>query len=316
MPILFWLVILFLIAATLAWFGVRAWRSKNRFLKWGGAGSAGLLALVISIVIVLLGGGVLKLNARTAPVPALKVAGTPGQIQRGRAIADSFCGACHSKTGTLTGGVDIGEHFPIRVGSFVSSNLTPAGQLRNWSDGEIFRAIRNGIDASGRWLIVMSYTNAGKLSDEDIEALIAYIRSQPAAGQATPDSPDQLNPLGLMMLAAGMLPGGKPVSSGAIKAPPHSPTAQYGEYILSYQDCRECHGADLKGGVQGQLPPIGPGLGLVKDWKLQDFISTMRTGVDPAGHELGKQMPWRPIGKMDDEELTAVYEYLTQLRGL
>jgi hypothetical protein len=50
----------------------------------------------------------------------------------------------------------------------------------------------------------------GKLSDEDIEALIAYIRSQPAAGQTTPDPPDQVNPLGLMMLAAGMLPGGKP----------------------------------------------------------------------------------------------------------
>ncbi len=316
MPILFCLVILFLIAAMLAWSGVRAWRSKNQFLKWGGAGSACLLALVVSVGIGLLGGGLLKLNARTAPVPALKVAATPGQIQRGRAIADSFCGACHSRTGTLTAGVDIGEHFPIRVGSFVSSNLTPAGQLRNWSDGEIFRAIRNGIDASGRWLIVMSYTNAGKLSDEDTEALIAYIRSQPAAGETTPDPPDQLNPLGLMMLAAGMLPGGKPVFSGAIKAPPHSPTAQYGEYILSFQDCRECHGGDLKGGVQGQLPPIGPGLGLVKDWKLEDFISTMRTGVDPAGHELGQQMPWRPIGKMDDEELTAVYAYLTQLRGL
>jgi mono/diheme cytochrome c family protein len=316
MLIILGLVILFLIAAMLAWSSVRAWRSKNRLLKWGGAGSASLLALVVSVVIVLIGGGVLKLNMRTAPVPAVKVEGTPGQIQRGRAIADSFCGACHSKTGTLTGGEDIGEHFPIRIGSLVAANLTPAGQLRNWSDGQIFRAIRNGIDANGHWLVVMSYTNAGKLSDEDTEALIAYIRSQPAAGETTPDPPDRLNPLGLMMLGAGMLPTGKPVFSGTIKAPPHGPTAQYGEYILSFQDCRECHGADLRGGVQGQLPPVGPGLGLVKNWKLEDFISTLRTGIDPTGHELGKQMPWRPIGKMSDEELTAVYEYLTQLPGL
>jgi cytochrome c553 len=317
MPILlFGLVILFLIAAVLVWCGVRAWHSKNRFLKWGGTASAGLLTLIVSVVIVLMGGALLKLNARTAAAPFLKVVGTPDRIQRGRAIADSFCDACHSKTGTLTGGVDIGEHFPIRVGSFVSSNLTPAGQLRNWSDGEIFRAIRNGIDANGRWLVVMSYTNAGKLSDEDIEALIAYIRSQPAAGETTPDPPDQLNPLGLMMLAAGMLPGGKPVFNGIIKAPPHGPTVQYGEYILSFQDCRECHGADLKGGVQGQLPPVGPGLGFVKDWKLQDFISTLRTGIDPTGHQISKQMPWQPIGKMDDEELTAMYQYLAQSRGL
>jgi hypothetical protein len=94
------------------------------------------------------------------------------------------------------------------------------------SDGEIFRAIRNGIDADGRWLTVMSYTNAGKLSDDDIQALIAYIRSQPAAGQETVNPPDQLNLLGVIMLGAGMLPGGKPVFTGVITAPQKGPTVQ------------------------------------------------------------------------------------------
>jgi mono/diheme cytochrome c family protein len=197
----------------------------------------------------------------------------------------------------------------------VSSNLTPAGELRRWSDGEIFRAIRNGLDADGHWLIVMSYTNAGKLSDDDIQALIAYIRSRPRAGENSTNPPDWLNPLGVIMLGAGMLPGGKPVFTGVIRAPPKGPTIQYGEYIMSYQDCRECHGSDLGGGVQGQLAPVGPGLSLVKEWSLEEFISTMRTGVDPGGHELGKQMPWRPIGKMDDQELSAVYEYLVHLPG-
>ena len=164
-------------------------------------------------------------------------------------------------------------------------------------------------------LTVMSYTNAGKLSDDDIQALIAYIRSQPAAGQETVNPPDQLNLLGVIMLGAGMLPGSKPVFTGVITAPPKGPTVQYGEYILSYQDCRECHGANLASGVEGQLGPIGPDLNLVKEWKLEEFIATMRTGTDPGGHELSKQMPWRPIGKMDDEELGAVYEYLTHLPG-
>jgi hypothetical protein len=41
----------------------------------------------------------------------------------------------------------------------------------------------------------------------------------------------------------------------------------------------------------------------------------MRTGIDPDGHEISKQMPWRPIGRMDDEELAAIYEYLTHLPG-
>ena len=106
---------------------------------------------------------------------------------------------------------------------------------------------------------------------------------------------------------------GKPVSTDHISAPPKSATSQFGEYILSYQDCRECHGARLTGGVQGQLPPIGPGLSLVKEWTLAEFIATMRTGVDPSGHQLGKEMPWKPVGRMDDEELAAIYEYLTHL---
>jgi mono/diheme cytochrome c family protein len=307
------LVAQIVIAALLAWFGVRAWRSQNRLLKWAGAGSAFFLAVVASVTIALTSAGVLKLSARTAVTPNLTVARTTSQIQRGQAIVDGFCGACHSRTGTLTGGMDVGKDFSLPLGSFVSSNLTPAGQLAHWSDGEIFRAIRNGVDAKGRWLIVMSYTNAGKLSDEDIKAIIAYIRSLPASGQVTPEPPDQLSPLGLVMLGAGLLPSGKPVLSGAIKAPPKSSSPQYGEYILSYQDCRECHGSKLTGGVQGQLAPVGPGLSLVKGWTLEDFISTMRTGMDPSGHQLGKEMPWQPIGKMDNEELAAMYEYLIGL---
>jgi mono/diheme cytochrome c family protein len=300
-------------APLLAWSGIRAWQRKNRLLKWGGASLAGLLAGTVSLVSIIVIAGLFKLHARSAPVPDLRVAGTPEQIRRGEAISNSFCDACHSKTGVLTGGEDIGKHFPIRIGSFVSSNLTPGGDLSRWSDGQIFRAIRNGVDADGRWLIVMSYTNAGKLSDDDIQALIAYIRSRPAAGQPTRNPPDELNPLGIMMLGAGMLPAGKPVFTSVITAPPKGPTVQYGEYIMSYQDCRECHGANLAGGVAGQLAPIGPGLNLVKQWKLKEFITTMRTGIDPAGHELSEQMPWRPIGKMDDEELGAAYEYLTHL---
>ena len=143
--------------------------------------------------------------------------------------------------------------------------------------------------------------------------MIAYLRSLPAAGASTANPPDHLNLLGIAMLGAGMLPTGAPVSTGVVNAPPAGPTVDYGEYILSYQDCRACHGANLTGGVQGQLPPIGPDLNIVREWTLKEFITTLRTGTDPGGHELGRQMPWRPIGRMNDEELCAVYEYLSHL---
>jgi mono/diheme cytochrome c family protein len=309
------LAIVIAIAALLVWLGIRARRINNSFLKWGSVGLAGLLAVAFALLSTVMIAGLYKLHSRSAPVPDVKVAGTPEQIKRGQAIADTFCGGCHTKKGTLAGGADLAKDLPIHLGSFVAANLTPAGLLKNWSDGEIFRAIRNGVDADGHLLFIMALTNAGKLSDDDTQAVIAYIRSLPATGQETGNPPDQFNLLGLTMLGAGMLPGAKPVFTGVVTAPPKGPDVKYGEYILSYQDCRECHGADLKGGVQGQLAPVGPDLNLVKDWKLEEFIATMRTGTDPNGHKITGPMPWRPIGKMDDVELTAVYEYLTHLSG-
>jgi cytochrome c553 len=57
------------------------------------------------------------------------------------------------------------------------------------------------------------------------------------------------------MLGAGMLPSGKPVITRNITAAPKGPTFAFGEYILSYQDCRECHGRHLTGGAPGQMVP-------------------------------------------------------------
>jgi mono/diheme cytochrome c family protein len=200
------------------------------------------------------------------------------------------------------------------IGRFLAANLTPAGELKRWSDGQIFRAIRNSIDNQGRWLMIMSFTNASNLSDEDIRAVIAYIRSVPAAGRLTPSPPDQFNPLGIALLALGFLPGGHPVRVDSIEAPPKAATAEYGQYILSYQDCRACHGANLRGGVPSNaVTLVGPSLEIVRSWTPAQFIATLRTGVDPYGHELdSNRMPRRELGKMDNEELEAVYRYVSK----
>ncbi|MBR0740678.1 c-type cytochrome [Bradyrhizobium liaoningense] len=301
------------IAAMLLWSGLRAWRAESTVRRWVGAGLAAIAFAAVAGIGVVMAIGLWKLHARSAPPVTLSVTRAPAQIQRGREISDGFCSGCHSTNGTLTGGLDLAVNFPIRFGSFVASNLTPAGALSRWSDGDIFRAIRNGVDPEGRWLVIMSYTNAGKLSDEDTAAVIAYLRSLPAAGSRTPEPADRLNVLGLAMLGAGLLPTGKPVATGAVTAPAKAPHARFGEYILSYQDCRECHGRRLTGGTPGQLPPLGPDLRLVKSWKFDEFVKTFRTGIDPNGHAISKDMPWEPIGRMDDDELRAIYSYLLQL---
>jgi mono/diheme cytochrome c family protein len=266
----------------------------------------GIFALLTSIALH-------EIHGRVAPVPDLKIAGTPAQILRGQAIASSLCGACHSPTGTLTGGRDLGKDLAVRIGHFTTSNLTPAGELRHWSDGQMFRAIRNSVDDTGRRLLIMSLTNVGRLSDEDIRAVIAYIRSLPAAGMPTPTPPDELNPLGIVLVALGQLPESHPISVDPIIAPPKGPTIEYGAYVLSYQDCRTCHGQSLGGGDPHGVGIVGPGLEMVQSWTPDQFMKTLRTGVDPAGHRLdGNRMPWQTLGKMDDDELEAVYQFVSR----
>jgi mono/diheme cytochrome c family protein len=288
---------------------IRPWPTKNNFVKWCGKALGALFSAVGCLMGFRIIVGLLRLNGRTAPIPDIMVAGTPEQVVRGQVISNG----CHLTTSPVKGGFYVGGNFSVPIGLFGSSNLTPAGELSYWSDGEIFRAIRNGVDRDGRWLIIMSYTNARKLSNDDTWAVIAYLRSLPPAGKPTEDPPDSLNLLGVMMLGANMLPRGWPVSTDIVTAPPEGPTLRYAGYLLSYQDCRTCHGDKLTGGVPGQAAPLAPDLSVVKRWKFQEFVATTRTGVDPNGHELNRQMPWRLIGRMGDEELRAIYEYLTHM---
>lgn len=307
-------------AGALSVLAFKARRASRPLVKWGGLLGGGLLALVLALLSGAMLVGLIKVyTVRVVPAPQLTVAGTAAQIERGRHLANSFCASCHSTTNELplTGGIDLGKDFPMPLGSFVSANLTPAGPLKDWSDGEIFHAIRNGLDREGRLLFVMSGARGRNLSDEDIQAVIAYLRSQPPVANDAPEPLDQYGPLALILAGAGVIPDSEPATTNAISMPLKGPTAEFGAYILSYQDCVLCHGANLTGGEPGQLAPVGPNLALVKDWTAEQFINTLRTGVDPAGHALNNQlMPWKNIGRMDDDELTAMYQYITGLPSL
>jgi mono/diheme cytochrome c family protein len=304
-------------ACLLAWLAWRAWHSRRLLARWVGGILASLFMLVFAAVGVLAAIGMVKLLAPpTTPAPDLKVAGTPQQIERGHYIVDALCVECHSVSHQLplSGGVDMSKEIPIPVGSFTPPNLTPAGTLKGWSDGEIWRELRTGVDDEGHHLVIMSTVPVRNLSDDDIKAVIAYLRSQPAVQNKTPDPPDQPNFLGAVLFGAGMLPQGLPPVSNSITAPPRGPTAEYGKYIVDYTGCRECHGKTLAGGDPHSMSPHGPSLLPVKHWTVEQFMTTLRTGVNPVGHTLSDQMPWRVLRRLDDSDLTAIYQYLASLQ--
>ena len=314
LPYILMLVVLLLVALSFGWLSRRAWRARNPFLKWAGAVLSALLALIMTLISVLAAIGILKAyNPKSNPLQNLKVEGTPAQIERGQHLAGAFCVGCHSTTGDfpMTGGQDMGKDLPINLGSFVSVNLTPAGPLKDWTDGEIFRAIRDNVDKDGHRLGFMAGTNVRYLSDEDILAVIAYLRSQEPVENQTPLPPDRANLIGLIMSGAGLLPN-PPLVEGVITTPPKAETAEYGKFMTTFLDCTNCHGADLSGGTS-PVAPKGPSLRVVKGWTKEDFIRTLRTGIDPSGHALAPVMPWKPTGRLDDVELGALYEYLVSL---
>jgi mono/diheme cytochrome c family protein len=133
---------------------------------------------------------------------------TPELIARGEHIADTFCAGCHSMTGELplSGGRDLGKDSAVNVGSFVAVNLTPGGRLKDWTDGEIFQAVRNGIDKDGRVLALMSTTRGRNLSDVDLKA--GSLIAQPAG--VTNESQTRWMSQPRCHHGAGLLPGGKP----------------------------------------------------------------------------------------------------------
>jgi mono/diheme cytochrome c family protein len=312
------LVVVIVLAAVVGWLTVRSWRSRNMLVRYLGSLVAALVTLVLAAISVIGLVGVYRLNApHGAPAANITVQASPDQIAEAGKRA-SGCAACHSSTGSLPldGGARnfLGGGGPP-LGVLVPPNLTPGGPLKDWSDGEIIRAIREGVDRDGHPMMIMPSDSFHNLSDTDVQALVAFLRSQPPSAHAT--SPRDVSLLGLALVGAGLFPTAEqPHISQPQSAPAAGVTPEYGKYLVDITGCRLCHGANLEGRAPGGFgPPAGPNLhALVPTWQEAAFVNFFRTGMDPYGRNIGPDlMPWADIGKAySDDNLRAIYAYLLQ----
>ena len=308
------LLVLVVLVVLFGWLAKRAWGAKRWFIKFPGVILAGLLALVILLVVFFAGKGMAGAYfPASEPAPNLKVEGTPEQIARGKYIAYIGCAGCHGDKGEfpLSGGLDLATDIPIPIGSFVSANLTPGGVLKERTDGELFRVLRHGIAKDGTLSVMMSLMPYRQLSDEDTKALIAFLRSQ-APVETKIKSGDDVNLLGGLLFGAGMLPTPDPINKNPIAAPAKGVNAAYGKYVATFGECRGCHGPNMTGSPPSPVDPEGvpnprP---IVGTWTRDQFIKTMRSGVKPTGQAFPDRMPWENASRMDDTDLSALYEYL------
>jgi mono/diheme cytochrome c family protein len=313
---LIFLIVLALFVVLFAWLAWHSWHARRGIVKWAGSILDGLLTLFLLLLTLVTAKGFFYFYLPTGnPPQALKVEGTPDQIARGKHIATFFCVQCHGHDDQLplSGGDDLAAHIPFPLGSFVTVNLTPAGPLKGWSDGEILRILREGASPDGHRLAIMSGQVMRYMSDEDLYAVIAYLRSSDPVVNETAQPPDNVNALALFMLGAGVVPVEPPVADH-LTAPRKAPTAEYGKYVVSFSHCPFCHGPLLDGvGGSPFVPVKAPSLRVVKGWTIDQFTKTIHTGVDPTGHQLSDVMPWKAFQNMDDDELGALYAYLKSL---
>jgi mono/diheme cytochrome c family protein len=293
----------------------------RKILKWIGIvlGSLiGLLLLAFAVLYIIGSAKWNKLHGNyDAPVETIPIPTDEASIARGEHIATiHMCEYCHMEA--LNGQ---SETVPGLV-TLTFPNLTAGGGGIGASntDEDWVRAIRHGIGHDGRGLVIMPAQDFYYLSDEDLGALIAYLKTLPPVDNEMP--PLDLGPLGRLMLGLGEVPFSGPDvivinhDSPRPVAPQSGITKEYGQYLTSV--CTHCQGENFNGQTmerEGLVPNLTPG-GEVAFWSEAQFMATLRTGVTPGGHQLNDYMPWKYIGQMTDDELRAVWLYLQSLPAL
>lgn len=289
-----------------------------KIIKRIGIALGGLIGLVLVAVIILYAIAAIKISRTYDITPeSVAIPSEAESIERGRYLASISCNDCHGQD--LGGTVFFDDPS---LGTIPASNLTNGngGVGSTYTDADYVRAIRHGVGSDGKPLLIMPAVAFYNMSDEDLGAVIAHIRGQPPVDKSFEEK--NLTPMAHILFAIGAL-GDLPADvidhdGPRPPAPEQDVTPAYGEYLANILDCRACHGESLSGG-QGPEPgmPPGPNLtpgGELASWSASDFINTIRTGVTPEGEALNaRYMPWPTFGKMTDDDLTAIFQYLQSL---
>lgn len=259
------------------------------------------------------------------------------------------CWECHGSQGSNSpgeppaGGLEFdmtNVGLPGGFGYIYASNITPDPEtgIGTWSDGELVRSIREGLDPEGYLLFpIMEAEWWSGLSDEDALALVAYMRSLPPVRNEVPDS--RLSFAAKALIALGVLKA-QPAITEPVVAPPRGATAEYGEYLVYHASrCVECHMPrdlstgqfDLTRPFAGGLSPLpipeegfsttgsnltpDPATG-IGNWTEDQFMTAMRTGLRPNGTVMLPFMPWPSYSRWNEDDLRAVWLYLRSLEPI
>ena len=300
-----------------------------------------ILLVLVALIVVVIAALAIFVAARQnltfdAPFPRIAALTDSTIVARGRYLVRNVanCAQCHGDTTRMVAmmtGEDIplsgGFRWAIPPGTFYARNITPDDEtgLGHIPDSAVARALRHGVGHDGRALL--PFMEMQGLADDDLAAVISYLRSQPPVRNPVPAHRYSL--LGKVVKATVLA---NPVSA-AETPPAMSPrgaTVENGRYLAeSVALCWACHtqrsnetGALVGpryGGATGLEEPSDPGhvwaspnitadptTGKLGAMTEDQFVARFRTGrVLP-----GSPMPWQGLQRMAEDDVRAIYRFL------
>lgn len=310
------------------------------------------ILLILALVVVLVAAGALSFLYLHQPAQvaaaSIRVPMTPERIARGKYIFEDVadCGGCHSQRDftrvgapEVPGGAGRGNVLSEVVhglpGTIVAPNLTPDPEtgLGKWTDGEKIRAIRDGVDNTGRALFpMMPYPGFRSMSDDDVRAVVAYMDSLPPIHNPLPRTRLDF-PVGLFIKFV-------PQPASLVAPPDRADKVKYGEYLVTIGGCGDCHtpiekgqpvvAKTLAGGREfatsfgtvvtaNITPDMDTGIGKWSEEyfekKIYDYRDYALHGSPPlAGPQAFTLMPWLGLSQLPHEDLAAIYAYLRTVK--
>lgn len=272
-----------------------------------------------------------------APVAADRiVASDPATVAQGKYLAAAGnCVSCHTRPGgaPFSGGLP----FPTPLGTVHSTNITsdPITGIGSWTVADLRRALQQGRSHKGGHLFpVFPYTAFTKLSDGDIGALYAWLRTVPPVHYVPPRNGALFAVRGPVALwnALFFRPG------RYVPDPARSAEWNRGAYLVQGPGhCGACHTprnlllaerADkaLQGGVMQvdigggrsrrwsavDLTSSARGLG---PWSVTDLAQYFKTGVSARAGSFGpmNEVIANSLSQLSSEDLHAMAVYLKSL---
>lgn len=251
------------------------------------------------------------------------------KIQRGAYLMNGIlaCGNCHGVRGPngplADRGLSGGMVFEEPGFTAYASNITPHREtgIGKWTDAEIARAIREGKRPDGSIIgPPMPVEFYRHMAQEDVDAIVAWLRAQPAVGNRVPKS----------VYRMPLPPGWGPVTTAAT-APPAADKIRYGEYLSTIGHCMECHTqrdskgmlvvADLGAGGRAIPGPWGRSISRnltshetgLKNWTDAQIEKAIRTGVNRDGAPYMPPMAFDHYKNINATDMAALIAYLRTL---